>query len=70
MILFFMGVPMHSVLAKATQVSARMLHPKSTINAKSPEMRRFKDRSRPNRRQACPAKPGWSSFGLCGILAC
>jgi len=35
MILFFMGRPMHSDLAKATQGTAKELHLQGTLNAKT-----------------------------------
>ncbi|AEA67305.1 Hypothetical protein PSEBR_m389 [Pseudomonas brassicacearum subsp. brassicacearum NFM421] len=58
MILFLMAGPMHSRLAKTTQDTAMQRHPQGHIQRQT---RRFKHWRRPGRRQACPAKPGWSS---------
>jgi hypothetical protein len=66
MILFFMGCPMHSGIAKTTQGNSQGAAPTGHVQRKK---RRFKLWPHPNRRQACPAKPGWSS-NMAGTLYC
>ncbi|MDD2053824.1 hypothetical protein NPS46_14840 [Pseudomonas putida] len=66
MILFFVRAPINSVFAGILSNSLKGYASAGTFNAKTHENQRFKRQSCPNRRQACPAKPGWSSSMLYG----